>query len=321
VSSIPAIISYLEFGRSELLQTVEGLSDRELTQIPIYESWTIKDVLAHVIGWDQWVIKNLPLILQNRASEIARVDAEAQNRRSLEAWQDKPLAEVLTTIKSTHQQIVDIISSLDHVEIDMRRERNGRTVTIRSYVIEVMVEHERQHAVEIEQWRIALEQAIDPETIKEILAQNRTKLLAAIEGLNDADLLDKTAVDSWSVKDVIGHIAYWEQQMLDGARHIHNPSLPTVSGLRTIDELDEWNEMMVAKQDSRSWQEVFAHLSETRQALQDFITKLKPADWLLRGPYPWPDQGTLAQLVTYVAEHDAEHLPALEKWCNEKKNL
>ena len=60
---------------------------------------------------------------------------------------------MLAALKSTHQQIVDIISSLDHVEIDMRRERKGRTITIRSSIIEVKVEHERQHAVEIEEWR------------------------------------------------------------------------------------------------------------------------------------------------------------------------
>jgi hypothetical protein len=155
MSSIPAIISYLEFGRSELLKSIEGLSRRELTQIPIYDEWTVKDVLAHVIGWDQWVLEILPLILQNRADEIAEVDAEAHNRRSVEAWRDKSVGEVLTTLKSTHQQIVDMISVIDHVEIDLRRERKDRTITIRSYVIEVMVEHERQHAVEIEQWREA----------------------------------------------------------------------------------------------------------------------------------------------------------------------
>jgi hypothetical protein len=156
MSSIPAIISYLEFGRSELLESIKGLSRRELTQIPIYDEWTVKDVLAHIIGWDQWVIGILPLILQNRADEIAEIDVEAQNRRSVEAWRDKSIDQVLTTLKLTHRQILETISAIDHVEIDLRRERKGRTITIRSYVIEVMVEHERQHAVEIEQWRETL---------------------------------------------------------------------------------------------------------------------------------------------------------------------
>ena len=158
MSSIPAIISYLEFGRSELLESIEGLSRRELTQIPIYDEWTIKDVLAHIIGWDQWVVEILPLILQNRADEIAEIDVEAHNHRSVEVWWDKSIDEVLVTLKSTHQQIVDAISAIDHVEIDLRRERKGRTITIRSYVIEMMVEHERQHAIEIEQWRETLTQ-------------------------------------------------------------------------------------------------------------------------------------------------------------------
>jgi hypothetical protein len=96
--------------------------------------------------------------LQSRADEIAEIDAEAHNHRSVEAWRDKTIDEVLTALKSSHQQIVDMISAIDHVEIDLRRGRKGRTITIRSYVIEVMVEHERQHAMEIGQWRESLTQ-------------------------------------------------------------------------------------------------------------------------------------------------------------------
>ncbi|MBN1217533.1 MAG: DinB family protein [Anaerolineae bacterium] len=162
MSSIPEIISYLEFGRAELLNSIEGLSQRELTHIPIYEDWTVKDVLAHIIGWDQWILEILPLIRQNRADEIKGVNPDRFNRQTLAVWRDKPLSEVLTTIKTTHRQILDIIAGLDHVEIDMRHSRGKQTITIRSYVIDIMVEHERQHAEEIRQWREGLDRAIDP---------------------------------------------------------------------------------------------------------------------------------------------------------------
>jgi hypothetical protein len=57
MSNISAIVSGLEYSRSELLKSIEGLSQRELTETPIYEDWTIKDVLAHVIGWDRRVLQ------------------------------------------------------------------------------------------------------------------------------------------------------------------------------------------------------------------------------------------------------------------------
>jgi hypothetical protein len=57
MGSITEIIAYINFGRSSLMEAIEGLSHRELTQAPIYDHWTIKDILAHIIGWDQRVIK------------------------------------------------------------------------------------------------------------------------------------------------------------------------------------------------------------------------------------------------------------------------
>jgi uncharacterized damage-inducible protein DinB len=316
MSTISEIISYLEFGRAEVLNAVDGLSHREMTQIPIFDEWTIKDVLCHIIGWDEWTLKNLPLILQNRAGEVSAVDPDTLNQQSLEAWRDRPLSEVFTTIRATHQQIVDIVAGLDHKEIDMRRARGEQTITIRSYVIDIMVNHERQHAEEIQLWRESLDSSINSKQIKIELEQNRARVLAAIEGLNQADVLDKNCFDGWSVKDVLAHLAAWEGRILNGARHLVDPAQPAP---RPIDSILGWNDEMAAYHAERSWPEVQADFIEIRQELNDFLDKLQRNDWKRRGHYPWPDnQGTLAELITVIAEHDTEHIPALEQWHEQK---
>lgn len=320
MSSIPAIVSELQDSRSKLLQSSEGLSRRELTELPIYEGWTIKDVLAHVIGWDQRVLRTLPLILQNRASEVASVEVEAYNQQSLNAWRDKSLAEVMAAVQATHHQILEIIGSLDHMEIDLRRERNERIITIRSYVIDIMIEHDHRHTAEIELWRKALAQNIDPEASKATLAQTRADFLAAIEGLSEADVLDKSAVGTWSVKDVVGHITDWEWQMLGAARHIHDPSLPAVLPVSGAEA--DVNEMMALKRAANSWEQELQDLAGVHQAVDDFVAGLKMADLCLRGPYPWPDdQGTLAELLWHIAAHYTDHLPDLQKWRNQKLTI
>ncbi len=313
MGSISAIVSDLNFGRAKLLQAIEGLSQRELTQLPIYGDWTIKDVLAHVLGWDQRVLRTLPLMVQNRASEVPSVEVDEYNAESVAAWRERTLAEVLVEVESTHRQILDFISTLDHKEIDTRRERHGQTITIRSYVIDVMTEHERQHAAEIEQWRRKLEQSIDPDALTRELAGCRAAFVAAIAGLSQADRLDKRAAEAWSVKDVVGHIADWEQLMLDAARYIHDPSLPKGPLMGQADE--DWNEILAARRSGNSWNTDWLYLTAVQQAVDDFIARLRPGDWTLRGPYPWPkDQGTLAELVWHMSQHYADHLPDLENW-------
>lgn len=153
MANIPEIVEYVNFGRKSLLESIEGLSDDELSTVSIFGDWTIKDVLAHIIGWDYRVIGILPLIVAGRAEEIPRVDVEQQNRQAVAKFKDKSVAEVRAEIQLTHQQVLDLLTQLDYTEIDRRHERQGRVITIRSYVIDKMIDHERQHAVEIEQWR------------------------------------------------------------------------------------------------------------------------------------------------------------------------
>ncbi|MCL4303903.1 MAG: DinB family protein [Anaerolineae bacterium] len=316
MTNIPAIISDLKYGRTRLLQAIEGLSRRELTELPIYEGWTIKDVLAHVAGWDQRVLRTLPLMLQNRASEVASVEVDDFNRESVQSWRDKSLAEVLSEVQSTHQQILEILAGLDHKEVDMRRERHGRIITIRSYVIDVMIEHDREHAAEIELWRKNLEQNIDSRAAEANLAQERAAFLAAIKGLSEADLVERNASGTWSVKDVVGHITDWERLMLNAARHIHDPSLPVV-----IPVTEDENEIMASRRTKESWEKVLHDFYEVSQAVDSFVAGLKMGDWSLRGPYPWPnDQGTLAELLWHITTHYTDHLPGLQQWRNQKIN-
>jgi hypothetical protein len=313
MSNISAIVSGLEYSRSELLKSIEGLSQRELTETPIYEDWTIKDVLAHVIGWDRRVLQTLPLMLQNRAGEIPGVEREAYNGQSIAAWQDKSLSEVLAEIKAVHQHILSIIASTDQAEIDLRRDRNGRIITIRSYVIDIMMDHERKHAAEIRQWRRDLEQGIDPEAIRTMLDETDAGFMRLLDQVDEQAAYDKNAVNGWSINDMAGHVADWGQRMLKAAEHIYDrsrPPVPPVSETTT-----DWNAVLVARRADKSWPETFHYLRETRHTIKDFVARLRPGDWKLRGPYPWPhDQGTLAELIVQIGEHYTAHIPDLERW-------
>jgi len=313
MESIADVISYIKYGRVALLESIEALSQREMTQIPVYDTWTIKDILAHIIGWDQRVIKILPLIVQDMAGQVPGVDVESHNRQSVAAWKDRSLAEVMAALEVAHLQIIDILSGIDFTEIDRRHDRNDRVITIRSYVIEVMVEHERHHAAEIELWRKALELAIDPAAVRRTLEQSRANFMDLLSRLNQADGMDKTAIGTWSLSDLAGHVADWEQRIVDAAYHIYDPARPQVPPLSNSSEEADWNEIMAAKRAGKSWQENYEDLQHAQQAMDHLLNALKPGDWKLRGPYPWPDdQGTLAELIVQAAEHYEDHLPDLK---------
>ncbi|MEW5959351.1 MAG: peroxidase-related enzyme [Chloroflexota bacterium] len=311
------IVSDLEFGRAQLLKAIDGLSQRELTEMPIYAGWTVKDVLAHILGWDQWVLCTLPLLLENRGDEVPAVEVDEYNQKAVETWGDKTVVELLAELKVSHRQIMDIFSGLDHKEIDLRRERLGRIITIRSYVINVMIEHERKHAMEIETWRKTLDQALDLAALKASLVQYRTDFWEALHGLHEVEAQDKAAIAGWSVQDVVGHIAVWEQLIFKAARHIHDPSWPSPPPAGPNE--DEWNQAQASQRAHHTWREETEQLRLIQTDLDEFIARLTPGDWRLRGPYPWPnDQGSLAELIGHAVEHYPDHLPDLQRWRSQK---
>lgn len=319
MSSIPEIVSYLQFSRTLLLEAIEGLSERELTETPLYEGWTIKEVLAHILGWDQRTLKILPLILQNRADEVAGVEVEAHNQASIEAWRTHSVHEIVATMTAVHNQIMEIISGLDHIDIDLRHTRNGRVITIRSYIIEIMADHERQHAAEIQQWRRELEASINPTELTTTLLNYQQQFKALLDGLDEAALNQPDQIGRWSIKDVVGHVADWQDLMLRAAKHIFDPSLPKVLPVSGLDDVDDWNEVMAGRRENQPWSQIYQDLLEVQTATEKFVTQLKPSDWRLRGPYPWPnDQGSLAELISHIIEHYPDHLPEIKAWRAER---
>ncbi|MDM8519570.1 DinB family protein [Anaerolineales bacterium HSG6] len=310
MSSIIEIISDLKFSRHELRESIDGLSEQEMNTLELYPGWTVRDLLVHVIGWDERVLQSLPLLLANRADEIEPVDADDYNQQSLAKWQGKSLAEIQSAMFDTQYKVIQQIQVMDHMEIDKRRERHGRIVTIRSYVINIIMEHDRQHAAEIIAWRANLGDDIDPKTVRETLRVSRNKFRATVEELDEATLIKKGMIEKWSIKDVIGHIADWERLSLQAAEHIYDADSPPPMLL--AHNRDELTMMMAAQRDLKTLPVDLRYMRYMHDEWDTFVAKLKPDDWSKRGSYPRGGGGTIADLVLSLAHHYDEHLGEIE---------
>ena len=309
--SLADIVSYIKYGREALLKSIAGLSDRELTRLEIYPGWTLKAVLAHVAGWDQRVISNLELISQGRAYDIASVEADAYNRASVAARQDRSVREILAEMAGNHHRIIELVSRLDYPDIDRRHERNGRFITIRSYVIDIMVEHERQHTAEIELWRKELDRQLDPEAIIADLTERRAKFMQRLAQISPPEARAARTVGEWSTNERVGNRPDGEPWLWRAARHIHDPSLPAVDLLPGPEE-EAWNALLLERRGQKTWPENYRELINIQAEVDDFLMHLTPGDYALRGPFPWPgEHGTLAELITQFTEHYDDHLPDL----------
>ena len=80
---------------------------------------------------------------------------------------------------------------------------------------------------------------VNKQDILDELIGARQELMAAIEGLTPLQMLEPGAVGTWSVKDVLSHLAAWESETVTALNQAQNNRVPEII---KIDDIDEWNE-------------------------------------------------------------------------------
>jgi hypothetical protein len=138
------------------------------------------------------------------------------------------------------------------------------------------------------------------------------------------DLLDKTHLETrslldqvdlempvypdtgWRVRDILGHIATWDQETAKALRAFRAGSEYLIPDLD--EEEVEYNANAVLVQKILSAQQIVAEWEQANdelcKAIQDLPDDSFPGDML----YPWGDErGSITELVEYMIEHAVEH--------------
>lgn len=128
----------------------------------------------------------------------------------------------------------------------------------------------------------------------------RSELLAAIDGLSDAQLSEKS-LDGWSVKDHLAHIALWDELRTAEVRRV---SAGWASAWQMHGDDNVFSELGYALREALSSAQVLWELADTHQQLLAAIR-----------------QGTDRTLVpenygeaAMPSTHEAEHAGWIRRW-------
>ena len=131
--------------------------------------------------------------------------------------------------------------------------------------------------------------------------------LAVRATLDKVDLEIPVYKDSgWRVRDIVGHIATWDQEIANSLR-AYQAGLEYLTPDLDEEEVD-FNERAVLEQQKLSTQEILKEFEmaydEFKKAIQEIPDDRFPGDLL----YPWGDErGDIATMVDYMIEHAIEH--------------
>lgn len=110
-------------------------------------------------------------------------------------------------------------------------------------------------------------------------------------------------VDSWSVKDLVGHISTWESEMMENVRRFLDPH---DGEMRRYPDVDAFNERTVRGKRDMSLDDLVGDLEKTHKETVEFVRDLP------EGAFEMPEVDWRIRIDTY--EHYSEHGEHIRDW-------
>lgn len=84
----------------------------ELLAAPIYDDWTVKQVLVHLAGWDRAVAASADDVLAGRPARLTAMRLEDVNENIVDAQRGAPLDRVLQDLAEAHDRLLSRLAQL-----------------------------------------------------------------------------------------------------------------------------------------------------------------------------------------------------------------
>lgn len=146
---------------------------------------------------------------------------------------------------------------------------------------------------------------ITKDSLIQEIKKERGALEKFLSSLTPEQMTTPGALGEWSVKDVLAHLAEWEQMFLgwyntglEGER----PHMPAPG--YTWAQTPALNQKIYEKHRDRPLEDVLAWFAESHRQIYALIEQLSNDDLTIPGRFPWTKQNTL---ITYLVSATSSH--------------
>jgi len=129
----------------------------------------------------------------------------------------------------------------------------------------------------------------------------------------------------WTIKDVLGHIASWEETCLEPLRLCPGQPLRRYADggpfeVQVIEDYLTWNDEQAARKQDIPLDAILDALATIRQGmieaalLRHTASRLSARQWEQRVPFSWRGEGTMAEVLDVFYRHELEHVRSIQQW-------
>lgn len=147
-----AAVRSIVASRRATLRLVSPLPEEEILRSRTQDRWSVKDVLAHLLGCDEETVHRLKLIASGRADRIhwfeSMADADRFNARSVARHRRLGLRALLRRRERAQDKLVDVLERLPPDALDDR----SHAYTVVDWLPAPGWSHEQEHVAAIRAW-------------------------------------------------------------------------------------------------------------------------------------------------------------------------
>ena len=137
----------------EKREVIEALIAQAPPDKEIYTGWTVKELVAHMSGWDDAVIEALQAHAQGKpVGTTVTTGINAYNASTVHTRESLSLAQVIKEWRATREMLYQALNDLPDVKFNQSLTFPwGEPGTV-AYLIEIFVEHEEYHGGHLAEW-------------------------------------------------------------------------------------------------------------------------------------------------------------------------
>jgi hypothetical protein len=166
------------------------------------------------------------------------------------------------------------------------------------------------------------------EAIQQLRA-GRKELQETILGLTEEDFLRPKAIDKWTLKDMLAHVASWDEEIV---RVLQTFTMPGESQYTYViadrNGFAVWNEEQVGSRRERTFSETMSEYEIARRDLIQVVEGLTDAVLNRSRMTSWGKPATGFALIMTQVEHDREHAEQvrsyrkkIDRWARARQKL
>jgi len=136
------------------------------------------------------------------------------------------------------------------------------------------------------------------------------ELRELIDSMSEPEMVEPGVVDDWSIKDLLGHMAFWADRAVTTLAEVKAGRGAAVPGPETETELDEWNAREFAAREGKNLAQLREEWERAHEAARAAIEAF-PEEKL---DEPFKDHTVVFSFGADTFAHYQEHAAQISAW-------